>query len=41
MTDEKLYNESKDNYYEAQKAYANYLDANKKSIALRKLIHLR
>jgi uncharacterized protein involved in exopolysaccharide biosynthesis len=29
---EKLYNESKDNYYEAQKAYANYLDANKNII---------
>ena len=29
---EKLYNESKDNYYKAQKAYANYLDANKNII---------
>ena len=29
---EKLYNESKNNYYEAQKAYANYLDANKNII---------
>ena len=29
---EKLYNESKDKYYEAQKAYANYLDANKNII---------
>lgn len=31
---EKLYNESKDNYYKAQKAYAEYLDANK-NIVLR------
>ena len=29
---EKLYNESKDNYYKTQKAYANYLDANKNII---------
>ena len=31
---EKLYNESKDNYYKAQKVYAEYLDANK-NIVLR------
>lgn len=29
---EKLYNESQDNYYKAQKAYAEYLDANKNII---------
>jgi hypothetical protein len=29
---EKLYNESKENYYKAQQAYANYLDANKNII---------
>lgn len=29
---EKLYNESKENYYKAQKAYASYLDANKNII---------
>lgn len=29
---EKLYEESKDNYYKAQKAYANFLDANKNII---------
>ena len=29
---EKLYNESKENYYKAQKAYASYLDANKNLI---------
>lgn len=29
---EKLYNESKDSYYKAQQAYANYLDANKNII---------